>query len=269
MNCNECRATNPEESRYCNQCGTVLGRSLEETVQKKLRDRKVIESEITESVAKRLMTWAGWVRNTIGIVVALFAILIGLSYLDFRKDVRSAREQIGAEVTEVKKDIEAAKLETTGLHDDLKKARSEVQGYEQTNAKIASLQKELLQVKGQVIDLGSKTLKVGRLETANGTGHPGIEFGTVGCDPVEKGNQLMYCAQGSPPVLIQESISGESAPVASRSPIGFQDISTGAKPPCAARNRGTFYVEKGATDKPFLCAQKSAGTYAWMELAIR
>src|SRR6266851_7147159 len=103
MNCNECKATNPENSRYCNQCGAVLGRSLEETVQKKLRDRRAIEMDITESIAKRLMTWAGWVRNTIGVVVALFALLVGLGYLDFWKAVKSAKEEIGTEVAESKK----------------------------------------------------------------------------------------------------------------------------------------------------------------------
>jgi hypothetical protein len=269
MNCNECKATNPEESRYCNQCGTVLGRSLEETVQKKLRDRKAIELDITESITSRLMKWTGWITKAVLLIVALFTLLVGWSYRDFWKAVESAKGEIVSLAEDTKKDIEAVKQETTRLKDEVERVRADVESYKQTNIKIANLQKQILEVKGDMLDLGSKTLRARRLETSGGAGHSGLQFGTIGCDSVEKGQQLLYCAQGSPPVLTQVSISGESAPVASRSPVGFQDTSAGAKPSCSTTNRGTFYVEKGATDKPFLCVQKSAGTYAWMELAIR
>ncbi len=268
MNCNECKATNPEESPYCNQCGTVLGRTLEETIQKKLRDRKAIELDITESVTSRLMKWTGWITKTGLVIVALFGLLLGKSYYDIHAQVKAGETEIATAVADGKKEIEALKQETTGLKDEVKQVRSDVEGYKQTNVKIGSLQKQILEVKGEVLDLSTKTLKVRLLETT-GAGHSFILFGNPGCGPVPKDSKIGYCAQGSPPVLTQVSVSGESAPVASRSPIGFQDTSAGAKPTCVASNRGTFYVEKGATDKPFLCAQKSAGTYAWMELAIR
>jgi cell division protein FtsB len=268
MNCIECKATNPENSRYCNQCGAVLGRSLEETVQKKIRDRKAVELDITESVAARLMKWTGWVTKAGLVVVALFGLLLGKSYYDVRSQVKAGETEIGTAVAEGKKDIEAVKQETASLKDEVDQVRSDIEGYKQTNIKIATLQKQLLEVKDQVLDLSTKTLKVKTLETT-GAGHSGILFGNPGCDPVPKDSKLGYCAQGSPPVLTQISVSGESAPVASRSPIGFQDTSAGAKPACAANNRGTFYVEKGATDKPFLCVQKNTGAYAWMEVVTR
>jgi hypothetical protein len=268
MSCNECKATNPEESRYCNQCGTVLGRTLEETIQKKLRDRKAIELDIAESVTSRLMTWTGWITKTGLVIVALFGLLLGKSYYDIRAQVKAGETEIGTAVAEGKKGIEQVKQETTRLKNEVRQVQSDVEGYKQTNVKIGSLQKQILEVKDQVVDLSHKTLKVGTLDL-NDKGRFMLSIGMVGCNTVPHGYELSYCAQGSPPVLTQVSASGESAPVASRSPIGFQDTSAGAKPTCVASNRGTFYVEKGATDKPFLCAQKSAGTYAWMELAIR
>lgn len=239
MNCTECKATNPENSRYCNQCGTVLGRSLEETVQKKLRDRKAIESEITESVAKRLMMWTGWVAKAAVVVVALFGLLLGKSYYDVRAQVKAGEASIGAAVAEGKKDIETVKQETTGLKDEVNQVCSDIQGYKQANAKIADLQKEILEVKDKVVDLGSKTLKAGKVEIASKE-HTMFFWGNLGCDPLLKGYSFGLCAQGTPPVLTQVLLSGGTAPVASFSPIGFQDTSVGLKPICAHTSEELF-----------------------------
>jgi len=268
MNCVECKAANPENSRYCNQCGAMIGRSLEETVQKKLRDRKAIEAEITESVAKRLMTWVGWVRNTVVLILALFAFLVGLSYLDWHKDVESAKAQMGSLLTDAKNDVQSLKQDTTGLKDEVKQVRSDTESYKQTNVKIANLQKQILEVKDQVVDLGNKSLKAGKLEITSKE-HTMEFWGNPGCDPLLKGYTFGLCAQGSPPVLTQVLPSGTTAPVASFSPVGFRDTSTGAKPNCDANRQGTFYVEKGEPDKPFLCGKRSNGKFGWMELAIR
>jgi hypothetical protein len=67
MECIECKVANPEGNRFCGQCGTELGRSLEETIRKRgIRDRKAIEFEITESVTARLMKWGGWLGSLTG-----------------------------------------------------------------------------------------------------------------------------------------------------------------------------------------------------------
>ena len=39
MDCIECKSSNPDDNRFCGQCGAELGRTLEETVRKKFRDR--------------------------------------------------------------------------------------------------------------------------------------------------------------------------------------------------------------------------------------
>jgi len=269
MNCIECKAPNPDESRYCGKCGALIGRSLEETIHKKFRDRKAIEAEITESVAKRLMTWVGWVRSTVALVLALFVLLVGLSLLDWRKDVESAKAQIVLLLRDANNDVQSLKQDTTALEQEVGQVRADTEGYKQTNDKIAKMQKLMLDVKDEVLDLRNKSLKVKAL-TVTGEGlHSGLLWGNPGCDPLQAGYPFGICAQGSPLVLTQVSASGESAPVASVSPIGFRDSSTGAKPNCDANKRGTFYAEKGARDEPWLCVQTSSGRYDWVELAIR
>jgi hypothetical protein len=269
MDCIECKTTNLDGNRYCGKCGAQLNWSLEETAQKKFRDRKSIEIDIAQSVAARLMKWTGWITKIAVLFVALFGLLLGKSYYDIRTQVKAGRQQIEAAVADGKKEIGTVKQEIAPLKEEVKQVRSDTEGYKQANVRIANLQKQILDVRDQVIDLGSKAVKA-KTFTATGEGFSTVSLGTLGCAALPpKGFKLSICAQGSPPVLTQVSISGESAPVASRSPVGFQDTSIGEKPSCAANHRGTFYVEKGATDKAFLCGQKASGEYDWMELAIR
>ena len=98
MDCTVCKAINSDENRYCRQCGAELGRTLEETARKRFRDRKVIELEITESIAARLLKWAGYVRNTVMIIVALFVLLLGWSYHDVWKAVDAGKVEIANSV---------------------------------------------------------------------------------------------------------------------------------------------------------------------------
>jgi hypothetical protein len=60
MLCTECKAENPEGKKYCGDCGTLLGKTLEATAIGNLRDRHVLENEMTEAVFERLLKWAKW-----------------------------------------------------------------------------------------------------------------------------------------------------------------------------------------------------------------
>ncbi len=276
MDCIECKATNPDGNRFCGQCGAELGRTLDETVRKKgFRDRQATEMEIAESVVVRLMKWATWLGSITAVIVALFGLMLGWSYHDVRTAVESGKTQIDAAVREGTKDIDVVTQATTGLNIEVKQLQFDVDRYKQVNSMIAKVQKELTEVKKDVVDLGNRTLKVGSLETT-GTGASYLGFGKLGCSSSElakgyKGYKVGYCAQGSPPVLFQLNSTGELRPVSSLSPVGFQDVSVATKPACTAANRGTFYVEKGTAnmaDKPFLCAKKSDNTYDWIQLGM-
>src|SRR6266436_9048147 len=133
MDSSESKTTKPEDDKFCDKCGA-------ETVRKNgFRDRQATEMEITESVAARLMKWAGWVRNTVGVIVALFALLLGWSYVDFRKGVESTRVEIGTAAADAKKDIDAVRRTTAGLKEEVAQIQSDIDGYRQVNAKIAKL----------------------------------------------------------------------------------------------------------------------------------
>lgn len=261
----ESRTTKPDGEKFCDKCGA-------ETVRKNgFRDRHATEMEITESVAARLMQWAGWVRNTVGVIIALFALLLGWSYVDVRRAVENAKVEIVSAATDAKKDIDAVRRTTTGLKGEVAQIQSDIDGYKQANAKIAKLQKELTEVKKDVVDFGKRDVKANSL-TSTGPGPGRIAFGETGCFfSRDKGIKVYYCTQGTPPTLFQLTSTGELTPVASLSPTGFRDASTDPKPACTLASRGTFYVEKGKgklADKPFLCVKKSDNSYGWIELAV-
>jgi gas vesicle protein len=272
MNCIECKATNPDTSRYCGHCGAELGRTLDETIRKKgFRDRQATEMEITTSVVGRLMTWLTWLGSIATVIVALFGLLIGWSYRDVRTAVASGKTQIDAAVREGVNIINAEKQTAEKLNDQLEQLKSNVDQYSQVNKSIEKLQKEIIAVQGQIVDLGEKGLRANSLETT-GPGPASIGFNKMGCptsDP--KRSAVVYCVQGSPLSLYQLTSGGELRPVSSRSPVGFQDVSNAAKPTCTSFIRGTFYLEKGAgkaPDEPFVCAKESNDTYDWIQLGI-
>ena len=260
MECIECKATNPELNRYCGQCGASLGRSLEGTIQQEnIRDRNATEYAITESVMERLFKWTKWLGIVTAIPLFLFAILLGWSYRDIRSALEKGKDQIGIEVQNSKTEIEAVRQASGALKGQVVQPESDVDGYKRTNAKIEELQKKLLHVEGQVIDLGKHDLKVNTLSTT-GPGPFYLQVGEIGCPTeVPKGYTVLYCVQGSPPSLSQVTATGGYKPVASVSSVGFQDSSTSSKPACVTSTRGTFFVEKGKTgavDNPFLCVKK-------------
>lgn len=269
MECLECKGTNPDDSRYCGKCGAELSKTLSETVWRRgVRDRQAIEIEITEAVFDRLMKWTKWLL----VPVAFFLALLGISYHDIRSAVAAGKAQIEGAVKDGRKEIEQAKQAIPGLKAEIDQAKSDVDKYTQVNQQIANLQKQLKDVKGDVVDLRNKKLLVKSVETAPGANGGGLlSFGPkVGCPALSKPFTFGICAQGFPPTLHEVSETGYARPVGSRSTIGFQDTSTGRKPECTSAIRGTFYVEKGAgsaSDRPFLCLRDSNDTYHWIQVS--
>lgn len=159
---------------------------------------------------------------------------------------------------------------TSSIHKQYEELESDIGRYKQLNQHIEKLQKQMKEVQDKVIDLGSHTVRARTFETT-GTEPGSIAFQRIGCSPssaLQGGQPVAYCAQGSPPTLFQIT-AGAIRPVASSSPIGYQDVSAGSKPSCTTSTRGTFFVEKGGAnvvDKPYLCVKNSDNTYSWNQL---
>jgi hypothetical protein len=181
MVCAECRIPNPDDNRFCGQCGAALGNTLEETIRRKgFRDRQATEIEITEGVVERLMKWSKWLAAAVGVPLAVFVLMIGWSYHDVRSAVAIGKEEIQHSVAEGKKDIDSVRGEIAPLKEEVTQLQSDVNGYQHVNQHIADIQKRLTAVQGQVIDLGKRSLKVDSIElTGAGPGH--VEFGELGC----------------------------------------------------------------------------------------
>lgn len=275
MDAIESKTTKPDDDKFCDKCGAAIMRK------DGFRDRQATEMEITESVASRLMKWAGWVRNTVGVIVALFALLLGWSYLDVRSAVGSAKVEIGSAAANAKNDIDAVRRTAVGLKGEVGQIQSDIDGYKQVNASISKLQKQITSVQGQVVDLGSKSLVATDLTAKNkltlsGKGPFLMNFAMVGCPPVGSAQPewpLALCLEGDPAHLAIVTHTGAYKgirPVGSFSTVGFQESSTGPRPVCTEGRRGTFYVEKGTgkiADKPLLCVRKSDNSFEWIDLA--
>jgi uncharacterized protein YoxC len=271
MDCFDCKATNPDDNRFCGQCGAKLGNPLEGTVGKKgLLDRRTTEMEITEAVTGRLMKWAGWLVKIATIIVLLFGLLLGKSYWDVRKAVNAGKTEIDIAIREGSKEIGVVRKAIDDIRDKTTQLNSDIAQYRKATSDVSRLEKEVKDVQGQVIDLGKRSLKVSSLEVT-GPGPSSLGFRDLLCPSNTGRNPVAYCAKGSPPSLFQLTSTGDLRPVSSFSIMGFQDVSTTPKPNCTADSRGTIYVEKGTgkvADKPFLCARQSDNTYDWTQLGI-
>ena len=270
MDCIECKATNPDSNHFCGQCGAALGRTLAETVRKEFRDRQAIEVDITESVVARLMRWSTWLGSIVALLVALFGLMLHGYYHDVGTTVENGKRDIMTAVQQGQNDIDAVRQTIPGLKQQVVALQTDINQYKKVNSDIEKLQAQLTSVKGQIVDLGARDLKANSVITT-GSGPGYFAIGELGCVPPTKGYKVIYCAQGSPTSLFQFTSAGELAPVSSRSPVGFQDLSTDAKPACNVSKRGTFFVEKGSgkvADKPLLCARKSDNTFDWIQLAM-
>jgi hypothetical protein len=273
MVCIDCKATNPDDNRFCGQCGAELGRSLDETIRKKgFRDRMATEMEIMDAVVGRLMKWVRWLGTIAAVIIVLFGLLLGKSYMDVSKVVDSGKKEIETAIQKGTEDVEKAKQAIKGMNNEIAKLNSDTARYKKVNSDIGKLQNEFNNVKEQVVDLGTRTLRVKRIE-ATGPGPNYLSFTELGCpSTLGVGEHILLCAKGSPTSFFQLNSMGELRPVSSFSPVGFQDVSTGPKPTCSATSRGTFYVEKGTgkvADKPFLCAKQLDNTYDWIQLSTK
>jgi hypothetical protein len=106
---NQCGTENPEGNHYCGACGTALDTQSEQIARAvakevkavltvSLKERSVVEVEVAESIAKRLIEWAKVFGIFAGVpLVLLIAILTILgvnSFADFKSKLKAGMEAL-------------------------------------------------------------------------------------------------------------------------------------------------------------------------------
>jgi hypothetical protein len=139
INCAKCKATNPDQARFCADCGALLDPelgSLEEILSGKVREQvrdilkenykeqKLLEIETSQAVATRLADWAKLLGFFIGIPIGLLFLVLGAiglkTYSDFSNQVHAAQ-------TEIEQQVHKAQTEIGVRLDTAQKAASKLQ----------------------------------------------------------------------------------------------------------------------------------------------
>jgi len=183
IECVNCGALNPEEKRFCGDCGTPIGSDMSQQINsildQRLKDQKLIEIETSEAIVSRISNWAKLFGYFIGIPVAIVVLLLGFfgirTYGDIASKLKIAIQEadslnkkiagIKTETTELEKivekiDIVRPKLDSTEkqIHIFEEKNRALTTKYQSVESQIASLENKLASVDSKAE--GAKTLAI-------------------------------------------------------------------------------------------------------------
>ena len=127
MLCPKCGSANPNDKGFCGVCGAILDTHLTPLVtaivdiylKEKLKDRKLVETEIAESVVSRIQNWTKLVLYpATGLLAMLTVILTVLGFSTF--------QQIKDQRDTVTKEANAAEAEVKNVSGRLDKARADL-----------------------------------------------------------------------------------------------------------------------------------------------
>lgn len=111
----------------------ALDAAVERAIAQRLKDSKIVEIEIAQAVAERLLAWAKTFAPLVGLPLALLAVILGVlginSWSDFSGTVAQSKRDIQAKITVAT--TSAAKLDTQarqldGQYTDLKQKFGDV-----------------------------------------------------------------------------------------------------------------------------------------------
>jgi uncharacterized protein YoxC len=151
--CNQCGAEVPPEFAFCGKCGTKLGTQTP-PFSKDSRERRLLENEIAEAVADRLIKWGKFLG---GIFLGAFAVL-GLSLAfwgvtsisTLKKNLEGLVAEVTSKAEDLKKQVDSATSEVADLRKQYKELAGDLDHYRQVNRQIERLQKDLQTINGQI-----------------------------------------------------------------------------------------------------------------------
>jgi hypothetical protein len=129
MNCPICNTPGPDGKKYCAECGAPLDpqtkylesaihRQIEDEIEKRFKDRNLVDVETTQAIAARLLVWVKMFAYPAGVVIALCVILLGFFGIERYSDLNTL-------VTNVEKDIKPKVVQATSDAEQAQKIANE------------------------------------------------------------------------------------------------------------------------------------------------
>ena len=140
MECFRCKEHNPEDKKYCGECGfpldpntsallDVLNSNLRKEIQNAIADRikeqKLVEIETAHAIVAKLSNWAKLFGFFAGIPLAILLIILAIlgikTYTDFSKKVENATIVVSQKLSEADNRAEEMKKTAEKLEEKYKK----------------------------------------------------------------------------------------------------------------------------------------------------
>jgi hypothetical protein len=123
MDCPRCNSPSADGKKYCADCGasfdpqtkyleTFVKSQVEDAIQQRFKDQKLVDIETSQAVVERLHGWAKMFAFFVGLPAAV--VIVGLSiagiqkYSDFKNMVSSIEQQVKPKIEQAKSDSEQA-----------------------------------------------------------------------------------------------------------------------------------------------------------------
>jgi hypothetical protein len=147
--CAVCQAANPDGKQFCGDCGARLpsgGFIVESDLQGKikavlkqeLKDQKVVEIEIAESIANRVIRWAKLFGFATAVPLALLVLVLGWFGITKTTDLRDIAKSAEATITNIANDA-------TDKQEKLKQLQPQIDAIEAAGKRAADLERGLVE----------------------------------------------------------------------------------------------------------------------------
>jgi hypothetical protein len=143
MNCPHCNSPSADGKRYCADCGTPLDpqtkrletfvkSQVEEAIQQRFKDQKLVDIETSQAVAERLHGWAKIFAFAVGVPLGLLIVFLSVAgiekYSDLKKLVATVEEQINPKIEQAKSDAEQAQKTAKEAKSEAEDSKKTIEG---------------------------------------------------------------------------------------------------------------------------------------------
>ena len=177
MECPKCKSINPDDKKYCGDCGGVLSiesrpildladphirKGLQDAVKDQLKDQKVVEIEITQAIAARLSDWAKLFGFFVGIPLAVFAIVLGFlgfkTFSDFASVVDKAQRDVTGSLQQAQREADTLRTEADSLKADYQNLKTQFGDIRTLSQEVVALSATVKQLSDKIGFKPSKAL---------------------------------------------------------------------------------------------------------------